>query len=628
MNNTVSLQQLFHDRIFRVPDYQRGYAWEDQQVTEFLDDLELLRPSRRHYTGTIILHPQPSDDYTDSEGNSYVGTHVVDGQQRLTTIVLLLNEISCLLDNGQSSRAMATGIRRKYVENRNSAGQQLRKLRLNQEDTDHFFQHGVLPDTPSVSGPPNASARRLLNAKRMIQKFLSNGGDNIPDREKYAVELHKKVTNHLHFNLYEVETAAEVGVIFEVTNDRGKSLTDLEKVKNYLLYTASALELDTKEFVRSVNDAWSTILVNLMSANLGDPAREDQLLRAHWLMAYDPHPRYWQGSKSIKIRFNLRRYKRRPKELLADLTEYVAGLRKACTCFCDVLRPDRNDAFNALRDDHSLRNGIMLEGSRLVRTGTVATFVPLLMAVRQRSTNAPKRYRDMVELCERFAFRVYRVAGRRSNYLQSDLFGLAHALDSGSRTYDDIGGTIKQMITWHEASFEQFTSAEHPQNWIGSSYLRYFLYEYELHLALAKGKSPTFPWEHFASPETIEHVLPQSIQNQRYWRERFTDEEHQRYLHDIGNLTLTNYNASLGNKPFPEKKGQRNQSSPCYANSGIFQELELTDWTNWTVREIDQRRARLLEWAKDRWRVDLKNVPSDVYQEIPMDEELEEDDIG
>ena len=79
MNNTVSLQKLFHDRIFRVPDYQRGYAWEEQQITEFLDDLELLRSSGHHYTGTIILHPQPSDEYMDSEGNSYVGSHVLTG---------------------------------------------------------------------------------------------------------------------------------------------------------------------------------------------------------------------------------------------------------------------------------------------------------------------------------------------------------------------------------------------------------------------------------------------------------------------------------------------------------------------------------------------------------------------
>ena len=59
MKDTLSLQDLFSDRIFRVPSYQRGYAWEKQQVGEFLDDLALLDSSRHHYTGTIVLY-QPT----------------------------------------------------------------------------------------------------------------------------------------------------------------------------------------------------------------------------------------------------------------------------------------------------------------------------------------------------------------------------------------------------------------------------------------------------------------------------------------------------------------------------------------------------------------------------------------
>ena len=70
MKDTLSLQDLFHDRIFRVPDFQRGYAWENQQVGEFLDDLALLDSSRRHYTGTIVLY-QPTDakEFEDNGGN-------------------------------------------------------------------------------------------------------------------------------------------------------------------------------------------------------------------------------------------------------------------------------------------------------------------------------------------------------------------------------------------------------------------------------------------------------------------------------------------------------------------------------------------------------------------------------
>ena len=86
MKDTLSLQDLFHDRIFRVPSYQRGYAWEKQQVGEFLDDLALLDSSRRHYTGTIVLfEPTNAKRVEDIEGTHYLEADVVDGQQRLTT---------------------------------------------------------------------------------------------------------------------------------------------------------------------------------------------------------------------------------------------------------------------------------------------------------------------------------------------------------------------------------------------------------------------------------------------------------------------------------------------------------------------------------------------------------------
>ena len=60
MNNVVPLDDLFRKRLFRVPDYQRGYSWEEQHVEEFLEDLELLGPQRYHYTGTVVLHESDS----------------------------------------------------------------------------------------------------------------------------------------------------------------------------------------------------------------------------------------------------------------------------------------------------------------------------------------------------------------------------------------------------------------------------------------------------------------------------------------------------------------------------------------------------------------------------------------
>jgi uncharacterized protein with ParB-like and HNH nuclease domain len=93
MNNVLSVEELFAGRVFRVPNYQRGYAWEQQQWEEFLDDLEYLSPGKDHYTGTVVLHEQKKT-VTDEEGKTHFLFDIVDGQQRLTTIVILLSCIS------------------------------------------------------------------------------------------------------------------------------------------------------------------------------------------------------------------------------------------------------------------------------------------------------------------------------------------------------------------------------------------------------------------------------------------------------------------------------------------------------------------------------------------------------
>ena len=113
MDNVVSLPTLFQQRLFQVPDYQRGYSWERQQVGEFLDDLELIGPGRLHYTGTVVLHEPESDtgSIMDEEGNAYKRVNVVDGQQRLTTIVILLDGIRrCLEDLSDTARNLVNNL--------------------------------------------------------------------------------------------------------------------------------------------------------------------------------------------------------------------------------------------------------------------------------------------------------------------------------------------------------------------------------------------------------------------------------------------------------------------------------------------------------------------------------------
>lgn len=611
MNNTLNLQDLFSNRIFRVPDYQRGYAWEQQQVGDFLDDLALIGPSRRHYTGTVVLYkPGDTRNREDDEGKTYTEVDVVDGQQRLTTTVLLLNEISRALSRYDSSRSLAEGMKKNYVYRMDDHGQPLHKLSLN-EETDQFFKHNILPDTPGVGGATVASGRRLVAAKKQVADYLAEAGGDGANQEQWLRDLHSKITTRLHFNLYEVDSEAEVGVIFEVMNDRGKPLTEMEKLKNYLLYAASTLEIgpDARDdLARKVNSTWADNLKRLTAAGVGSAANEDGLLRADWLVRYDPRPRNWDGVRSIRHRFDLR--KGQHTQLLSELHRYVDGLRESCICYCDAHKPVRSDAFGGFTG--SSLDEVKRWNRNLVRIGNVATFMPLLIATRMRWPTETEKYLELVRLCEAFAFRMYKLAGAYANYKQSTLFRLAYEVYNGTEFAEAIREMTQRCSDpWVVPTVDRFFSGETSHNRYAWRGLKYFLYEYEEHLAAAKGGSPKVSWMEVINTgagDTIEHVLPQYIGDRPYWQERFDPATHEEYVHDLGNLALTLGNSSLGTKPFRDKKGEPGADRYCYARSLLVQEQELALSEDWTPETIDQRRAKLLKWARERWHVDMSGV--------------------
>lgn len=607
MKNTFSLQDLFHDRVFRVPDYQRGYAWGERQVDEFLDDLELLGKSRRHYTGTVVLHRLPdAREVGDNEGTRYVEAQIVDGQQRLTTAVVLVSELSKALREFDDQRSLAEGIRKKYVATRDMLGQPLHKLTLNR-NTRHYFTTNILPDSPTEGiAPPVASARRLLNAKNRISAYLSEFEGTAEDRRVRLIDLYDKLTTRLQFNLYEVEREAEVGVIFEVMNDRGIPLSELDKVKNYLLYAAATLDEHLgapTELANSINGAWADILRRMMLADLGTPAFENQLLRSHWLINYNPQSRQWHGSRSLRSNFDLRHAEHR--HLLRQLSDYVAGLRSCCAPYCDAVRPNRSQSFGEFSEKE--KGQLRLWGSKLMRVGYTATFVPLLMAIRLRWPGDAGKYLEALKLCETVAFRTYRVGRYYSTYRQSSMINLAHQIMRGLE-FSEVMTQIKSFYggPGPRNAFEGFTDPGEIQRWYGRGSVNYLLYEYESHLARKSGGSPRIHWEQVDSVESIEHILPQHIGANEYWNDRFDPQTHEEIKHDLGNLTLTKGNSALGNRSYPEKKGSHETKRYCYVNSLLQVERELpVRWPDWTRESIEQRRECLLSWAKSRWRVEF-----------------------
>jgi len=582
MNDTSTLEQVFTGRMFRVPDYQRGYAWGIEQVEDLLSDLDLLAPGRTHYAGTLVVSCADAESLTDEEGHTYKVYDVIDGQQRLTTVVILLDAV-----RGAYSRldvtALADGLRKTYLSVLDRDGQPHTKLTLNQDCQD-FFYGTVLGFAPSLEGAITRSHENLLQAHRRCESYLAEAQERYGDHYvAWLDELSGKITQGLKVLIYEADSEIDAGVIFETMNDRGKPLTDLEKIKNYLLYLASKLELvETHDLGARINRTWKEIYEALMASGLGDDASEDQLLRVHWLMAYDPVPRNWQRYDSVKGRFGLRQYRGDHARLLGDILDYLASLRDTAKAYCDIHAPTRAGAFTEIADS-DIRTQVLALSEKLVRLGTRATFLPLLCAVRLRAKDDGSTYLKVLKLCELYNFNQF-------------YWGL-----SAERLISSLTKTILRYCP-DPAFLERFDRED--VDWYHWSGVKYFLYEYELHLAKEAREPVIRQWEDVTNTkrDTIEHILPQGPTET--WLAAFpTEAERERWTHDIGNLTLTYDNSALSNKSFADKRGAPDLPA-CYAGSTFFVERQLARHTQWTATEIQARRDEIKVWAVKRWAVD------------------------
>lgn len=582
--------------------------------------MEYLSDRKHHYTGTVVLHQQ-TETVRDEESQSHKVFHVVDGQQRLATVVLLLECIRVRV--ADFNPTLAAGIRKSYIEFRDLNQQPAYKLRLNADCHDYFVRN-ILTEPTGPQGPLIASHKRLREAKTHFTKYLDRTADQTPTGfSEWLIRFYEKVVLQLKVSQYIVEQSSEVGVIFEVMNNRGKLLSELEKVKNYLLYLASKLEVDEQhDLADRINAAWTEIFTRLMAYGLNSNDDEDRLLRAHWLMVYDPNAREWVGGASIKAKYNLKRFQGRHTKLLEGLVQYTTSLKDALVAFCEASRPSHSDAFSVFPE--RARGEVRKGGEKLRRIRVVAPFLPLLIACRLRFPSDDSKYLELLRACEIFAFRVYRVMQKRTDAGQATLFRWGYELYHGKTPFDALLIQIRLLALSHcsnRAVVDDCALDDVENDWYSWPGLKYVLYEYEEHLAGTHGVKVS--WDVFDRGDvqrTIEHILPQNADS-KYWRERFDRHQRRRLTHDIGNLCLTEDNSVYGNKGFPDKKGQPGQGR-CYANSSLLQERELAQYDDWTEESILRRRQKIIDWYLERWHLEdwgIGEQPVEVEDVAPGD---------
>lgn len=293
-SNLLPVAKLFIQNLFRIPDYQRGYAWTTKHIKDFWSDVVQLEEKMNHYTGVLTLEVAPEESYKRWEedlwiikSKNFAPYYIVDGQQRLTTIVILLQVITEKLREEEKLNydtkaeiqkqyiflSKDIGISRSYIfgYEKDNPSNEFLKTRIYLEKSDI---HGINEET--------IYTRNLLKAKEFFSEKINEL--SIVEIEK----VFKKITQNFLFNIYTISNDIDVFVAFETMNNRGKPLSHLELLKNRLIYLSTKFQVDDpqKNQLRNiVNECWKT-LYHYLGKNQARPIDDNQFLLAHFLIFF------------------------------------------------------------------------------------------------------------------------------------------------------------------------------------------------------------------------------------------------------------------------------------------------------------------------------------------------------
>lgn len=620
----LSLTEIFNEKFFRIPDFQRGYSWQDKQLEDFWEDLCNLSNDRLHYTGLLTVEPMPETNIADEDKwlctKGLKAYYLIDGQQRLTTSVILINEILGRIDDHEGINfAPKQSWINKFLYN--SYGDHYKSYVFGYEKdnpSDEFFKTKILNQESSTSDKvPEQTlyTSNLQNAKEFFSIKLE-----CLDNEKLS-SLFQKLTSKFKFNFYEIDSDLDVFITFETMNNRGKALSNLELLKNRLIYLSTILSNNNQEkrlLRKDINETWKTIY-EYLGKNKDKPLDDDDFLKNHWIMYFQYNRREADSYAKFLLNEHFTVRKIASSELNFDhIKKYIDSLNTSIKSWFFL--------FNPSYSQYSEETKEWIE--KINRLG-MGAFPPLLMA--SLNKDLEPQIAQLLQLVERFVFLVFRVTHRQSNIKNSYFYKLANDYFENNTTYEGVVKGIRNSIdgknqdnegnTHYIGLFnlnyflthisENYDKGDGFYDWSG---LRYFLFEYELYLQnIAKGNYKV-EWSDFSKrkkEDTIEHIYPQTPKDS-CWDKDFNNygkTEKKFLLNSLGNLLLLSRskNSELQNFCFDYKVKHKNTSGNevGYFN-GSYSEIDVSLNKEWTSKEIYDRGLKMLRFLEDRWEINIE----------------------
>jgi len=566
---------------FRVPRYQREYIWRRDDWQNLFDDI--LENPPGYFLGSMICINRSDDTMQTQE------LEVVDGQQRLTTLSLLYAAIySCLskcdvLD--EEIKHEMFNLRYRLIFKGPKKFLRMEPSLQGQNHSDYcaiLKDAGILTD---VDVSANAGNRRLFKAYRFfIDRLdeLDKKGDRVFD----PVQIQKLLGRVNQSSLVKIEVGshADAFTLFESLNNRGVPLSALDLIKNNIL---SMLEKKMPDSIDDNFTRWTRLLENLS---------DDYSVQERYLRQYYNAFKYKKEVSVPKIPLATRSNIIHIYDKLID--------RDAEWLFTDLLEKAKlyNKLIMPLNDGVPLKLAKQLQD--LSRIGGVPAYTFLLYLL----SEYPKS--DLTPISE---FLV-------SYFVRRNLTDIPPTRDLARLFMDvidilslkpqkNVGEIVRQVLL----KVDSFASDDVFKNKLsGNIYeenvdaTRFILCRIEEEYQTRE--KLTDLWERDDKGDfiwTVEHIFPQGSNIPDAWVKMIAagdevkaKEYREKYVHKLGNLTITGYNSKLGNKSFVEKRDRKDSKGQNLGyKNGLFLNQGLKDKRSWTVNDIQERTKILVNAA-------------------------------
>ncbi len=538
---------------FIIPIYQRTYSWTEHECLQLWNDI--LRSGRNeavagHFVGSIVYIEK--GPYQVSSQSPLL---VIDGQQRLTTVMLILEALARRLGDSEPVDGFsAKKIRSYYLLNPLEDGERGFKLLLTQTD-----KHSLLALVQQKNEPSEASLRIAENFAFFVEQIAALGDD--------VASLCKGLAKLLIVDIALNRDQDNPQLIFESMNSTGRELSQADLIRNFIL-----MGLEPAVQTRLYEDHWRPMEVAFGQEGYG--THFDGFMRHYLTLRTGEIPNVREVYEAFKG------HARASGVSSAGVTALVAEIHAYAGYYCALAlgqEPDQKLAA-AFRDLRELKVDV--------------AFPFLLELYHDHSEGRLERddFAKAVRLVEAYVFR-RAVCAIPTNSLNKTFATFGRELRK-DRYLESI---LAHFLTL--PSYRRFPNDEEFQRELAVRDLytfprrSYWLRRLENH-----GRKERVPVEEY----TIEHILPQNENLSPKWREALGPDwqrVQETWLHTLGNLTLTGYNAEYSDRPFAEKRGMPGglKESPFRLDEGLG---ALSDWDEGTIKE---RARRLAEQAAKVW---------------------------